>query len=272
MASEPRKPGEFCWINILTPEPEASKAFFHDLLGWEYGDIPGMGWFIRVGGIPVGGLFDLNGPNTPPGTSAGIGVMVLVEDADAIAARAKDLGGDSKPAFDVGPQGRMAEIVAPDGAKIDVWQAKQMPTPYADRALPGGPCWIETMTPDVKRSGRFYADLFGWTMEKVPGSEVGYWLFQLDGVPSAGLLPRLEGLEKVPPHWAVYIAVADVGATVKKALERGGSIFVQPRDVLNFGRFAGIQSPQGVHFHVIKHAMQVAPAARAPARDMIRAS
>ncbi|WP_165066300.1 VOC family protein [Paludisphaera rhizosphaerae] len=255
MASEPRKPGEFCWINILSPQPEAAKAFFSSLLGWEYGDIPGMGWFIQAGGSPVGGLFDLEGPNTPPGTPAGIGVMVLVEDADAIAQRAKDLGGDSRPAFDVGPQGRMAEIIAPDGAKIDVWQAKGMASTSADRALPGVPNWIETMTPDAERAARFYTDLFGWTVEKVPNSAVDYSIFKLDGVPAAGLMPRPADLEKVPPHWAVYMTVADADATVKKALELGGTVFVQPRDIPNYGRFAGVMSPQGVHFYIIKHAM-----------------
>ena len=59
-----RRPGEFCWINMLTAQPQAAREFFSQLLGWTYFEIPGIDHGIQVGGREVGGLFDLEGPNT----------------------------------------------------------------------------------------------------------------------------------------------------------------------------------------------------------------
>jgi Predicted enzyme related to lactoylglutathione lyase len=44
-----RKAGNFCWINILTPQPAAARTFFSKLLGWTYSDMDGMGDLIGVG-------------------------------------------------------------------------------------------------------------------------------------------------------------------------------------------------------------------------------
>ena len=81
-----RPMGDFCWINMLTPQPADARAFFGRLLDWTYVEMPGMGHRVQVGGRDIGGLFDLDGPNTPPGTPPLIGVMVKVASADATAA------------------------------------------------------------------------------------------------------------------------------------------------------------------------------------------
>ncbi len=78
MAKGLRRTGDFCWINMLTPAPAAARAFFAELLGWAYAEIPGVGHTILVDGHAVGGLFDLASPQTPAGTPPLIGVMVKV--------------------------------------------------------------------------------------------------------------------------------------------------------------------------------------------------
>src|SRR4029079_12308132 len=99
MATGTRKTGEFCWINMLTPQPAEARAFFSELLGWTYVEMPGMGHRVQVGGRDIGGLFDLAHPNTPKGTPPLIGVMVKVASADATCEKARELGGKAKPAF-----------------------------------------------------------------------------------------------------------------------------------------------------------------------------
>ena len=71
MATGTRKTGEFCWINMLTPQPEQAREFFGQILGWSYFEMPGLGHGVKVAGRDIGGLFDLEGPNTPPGAEAG---------------------------------------------------------------------------------------------------------------------------------------------------------------------------------------------------------
>src|SRR4051794_9454418 len=121
MATQPRAVGDFCWINVLTPDPESAKQFFTKTLGWTYGDLGGMGASIKVDGHDIGGLFDLAAPNTPPGTPPLIGVMVKTDNADATVDKANAVGGTAKPAFDIADAGRMAEIKDPSGAQIDIW-------------------------------------------------------------------------------------------------------------------------------------------------------
>lgn len=54
MTTGTRSPGDFCWINVLTPRPAQSCEFYSGLLGWTFGDIPGHGYSIKVGGKDVG--------------------------------------------------------------------------------------------------------------------------------------------------------------------------------------------------------------------------
>ena len=103
-----RKPGEFCWINMLTPSLDESRAFFEALLGWTFFEMPGIGYGMKVGGSDIGGMFDVNGPNALPGAPAHINAMVKVESADATVERVNSLGGKAKPAFDIFDAGRMA--------------------------------------------------------------------------------------------------------------------------------------------------------------------
>lgn len=253
-----RSVGDFCWINMITPQPEAARAFFGALLGWSFVELPGMGHGIQVDGHDIGGLFDLDGPNTPPGTQPCIGVMVKVDSADATSAKANALGGKGEPAFDIGDAGRMAVLYDPNGANIDVWEPKAMQGTDVDPGAIGAPSWFETMTTDVERARPFYSALFGWTPDGMPSAAGDYTTFKLgDGSYVGGLMAipdALRGDGGLSPYWTAYFTVADADATAARAVELGGQLIVGPQDVPGVGRFAGLMSPQGVMFHVMAYA------------------
>lgn len=253
MPTRPRDPGEFCWINILTPQPAAAQEFFATLLGWTYKVIPGMGHLLQAGGRDFGGMFDLNGGQTPPGTHAGIGVMVRVTDADATSARAAQLGGRGAPAFDIGPNGRMAECYDPTGANFDLWQPRGENGTEVDESLHGAPSWFELMTPDPARAQPFYEQLFGWKGDAFPGQETPYTTFVLGERMVAGMMPISPEMRDVPPHWIPYFTVTDVDATAREAVTLGATLYVPVMDAPGVGRFCGILSPQGVHFMVMQY-------------------
>src|SRR5262245_46919001 len=116
MATGIRKAGDFCWANMLTPRPAEAREFFGRVLGWTYFEIPGLGHGVRAGGHDVGAIFDLDGPNTPPGTRPHIGVLLKVTNADATCEKVESLGGKARPAFDIMEQGRMSVCNDPNGA------------------------------------------------------------------------------------------------------------------------------------------------------------
>jgi len=257
-----RQAGDFCWINILTPQPAEAREFFGSLLGWSFSDLSGMGDLVKVGEHQIGGMFDINSPQTPPGTPAVIGVMVKVDSADAMAEKVRGLGGKAEPPMDVMENGRMVMCYDPVGAQIDLWQPKKEVGTTADPMDHGVPSWFENYTTDMDRSKEFYASLFGWVPEKMDMPGMAYTTFKLssDAVqPIAGMMSLTPEMGNTPPHWATYFTVDNADETARKAEELGGNVVVPLMDIPDTGRFCGITSPQGVMFFVIKYAQQDTP-------------
>ena len=253
MAKRTRNPGEFCWINMITPQSQEARTFFAAMLGWTYGELPGMGHYIEVGGSRIGGLYDLSGPDMPPGTRPHIGVMVKVASADATAEKAISLGGSAKSAFDISDQGRMSMCTDPNGAAFDLWQPIKGQGTDVDSTLHGAPSWCESLTTDVDRGAAFYRDLFGWTSEDMPMPGMRYTIFKRGGESLAGMMAITPAMGLVPPHWSTYFTVRNTDELLAKAVPLGAKVVVEPQNVPGTGRFAGVISPQGVAFHVIQY-------------------
>lgn len=251
MPTRERRFGEFCWINVMTPQPATARAFFASLLGWQYEEMPGLGHLVKVEGSPVGGLFDLDAPGTPAGVPPHIGVMVKVASADEAAARAVELGGRARPPFDIMENGRMACCTDPNGANFDVWQPRAKPGTEVDPLLHGAPSWFETLTSDTDRAGAFYGGLFGWRPEPMEGSH--YITFRLGDDFVGGMMRITADMGDFPPHWGVYFTVDDVDGAERQAASLGATVCVPAQDVPRVGRFCGLISPQGVAFYVIRY-------------------
>lgn len=84
-------------------------------------------------------------------------------------------------------------------------------------------------SPDVETSHAFYGGLFGWTGEPSTDPEAGgYMVFMQGDTTVAGLGPVVDG---IPPHWSVYVTVADIDETATNALAAGGQVLTEPMDV-----------------------------------------
>src|SRR4051812_23149211 len=101
-------PGTFSWVDLGTGDADGAKAFYGGLLGWDFEDLPVPDAppysMASIGGRTVAAVYGKRDDAQP---SAWLS-YVTVEDADATAARAKDLGAGviSEP-FDVLEAGRM---------------------------------------------------------------------------------------------------------------------------------------------------------------------
>jgi predicted enzyme related to lactoylglutathione lyase len=115
----------------------------------------------------------------------------------------------------------------------------------------GTPCWTDVTSPDLERTHAFYGALFGWQAETDPRPEAGgYTMYTLRGKSVAAASPPPPGTEGVPPHWTTYLASDDVDATASRIREAGGSVLIEPFDVLDAGRMAVAQDPQGAGFGI----------------------
>jgi predicted enzyme related to lactoylglutathione lyase len=260
MSARVRRDGEFCWINILSPQPDEGRAFFGRLLGWTFAEMPGIGHRIQVGGRDVGGFFDTAGPNTPPDTKPIVGVMVKVASADHTVRHAAALGGRARAPFDIGPQGRMSVCHDPTGAEFDVWQPQRMAGTDVDARTPGAPTWFELLTTDAGAARAFYGSLFGWEAEEtplassVPAAVPGatYTTFRLDRDPVAGMLAIGSHMAPMASHWATYFAVERCQTSETAARTLGGRVFIPSQTIPGVGTFCGIASPQGVPFYILE--------------------
>jgi predicted enzyme related to lactoylglutathione lyase len=121
--------------------------------------------------------------------------------------------------------------------------------PERDGYIPGVPCWVDTSQPDPEAAVSFYGGLFGWEFEDVmpPGSEGKYFMARLQGldVAAVGSVPA-----GAPPMamWNTYIWVASADDTASKVLDAGGSVMMEPFEVMDSGRMAVLADPEGASF------------------------
>jgi predicted enzyme related to lactoylglutathione lyase len=115
---------------------------------------------------------------------------------------------------------------------------------------PGTPSWVELSSPDAPASAAFYGELMGWqATEPGPVEETGgYRMFQQGGQNVGGLMGHMEAGQ--PTAWATYISVTDADATAERVKEAGGTVVVEPMDVMELGRMGFFSDPTGAVFGV----------------------
>ncbi len=111
---------------------------------------------------------------------------------------------------------------------------------------PGTFCWPELATTDQPKAKEFYTRLFGWGFDDSPiGEGQVYTMLKLGGRQVGALFQMGKEQAGMPPHWSAYVAVASADEAAKQAASLGGKIAMEPFDVMDHGRMAVIQDPQG---------------------------
>jgi uncharacterized protein len=114
----------------------------------------------------------------------------------------------------------------------------------------GVPCWVDTGQPEPEAAVGFYTELFGWEAEDAmpPDSEGRYFVCRLRGrdVAAVGSQPS----ESAPPVpvWNTYVWVDSADDAAAKVTGAGGSVVMEPFDILDAGRMAVVSDPSGAVF------------------------
>lgn len=139
-----------------------------------------------------------------PGESS-VSLMLPVDDADALRTRAMAAGatGD-RPPYD-GYGSRNAWIVDPFGHRWGLHSPLRVAGPSGYRH--GDVLHVALVTPDIRRTREFYADLLGWSY--LPDGRVD------------GSVPSI-GFREGPSHMTCAFAVADLAAAVDRVRAAGG--------------------------------------------------
>jgi predicted enzyme related to lactoylglutathione lyase len=111
--------GSFCWLELVTTDQDAAKKFYTNLFGWTVSDMP-MGpnevyTMFNIGDRSAGtAAYTLRKEQLADGVPPHWGIYVAVENADAAAKSASELGGKViVPPFDVFDVGRMSVVQDP---------------------------------------------------------------------------------------------------------------------------------------------------------------
>ncbi|HEX7277202.1 MAG TPA: VOC family protein [Acidimicrobiales bacterium] len=117
--------------------------------------------------------------------------------------------------------------------------------PERDGYIPGVPCWVDTNQPEPEASLPFYRGLFGWEFEDgMPeGAPARYFMARIRGLDVAAVGSTPPGAPP-RPAWNTYIWVESADETVAKAREAGGSVAMEPFDVMDAGRMAVLVDPK----------------------------
>jgi predicted enzyme related to lactoylglutathione lyase len=247
--------GTPCWVDLATPDIEASARFYGEVLGWEVPELPTsaeMGGYRRAkkNGKDVAGVMPLMQEGQPPAWST----YVSVADADATAAAVTANGGTqvAEP-MDVMELGRMAVFTDPTGAFFGIWQ----PGTFHGAELvneAGTVGWNELGTRDTAAAKEFYGAVFGWGYDDEPSDRVGTYTIWKAGEAMVGGMIDLNALgmpAEIPANWLVYFTVEDADATVEKLQSGGGSVMNGPIDI-PVGRFAVVADQFGAAFAVMQ--------------------
>jgi predicted enzyme related to lactoylglutathione lyase len=211
------------YFTIDVPDPARAATFYAAVFGWTYEDSQHI-----KGSSPAGGLAK-RGPGTTP--------YFVVDDAEAAAAKARELGGTATE-----PQQSKSgwSLHAEDGhgTRLALWQPVDE---YRDDDPKCGEgdlfYFVQPVADDTARE--FWANLLGWQL--TPGSHDNGWNIA-DVTPPGGVFVS------APGPTDLYFRVADVDAAAERIRAAGGT--AGPAQPNTAGSHANCADDQGVKFSI----------------------
>ena len=237
-----------CWIELYTPDIDASAAFYRDLLGWEITRAePGEPLTTEVyhGGRLIGSFE----PSKDVPGAPGWRVSFLVDDVRAAAGAAESAGG-SVVVEPTGVSETMAYALAsdPDGNVVGLLEDEDCEGPYPYQA--GMPVWFDVLASDLEPAERFYRETAGWPTRRLTmgDQEQDFYTSVVGGRSVCGVgRAGYFGAEEAPLYWRIYFGVEDADAAARRVRELGGTVIVEPFD-FTFGRMMEVEDPHGARF------------------------
>jgi predicted enzyme related to lactoylglutathione lyase len=244
-------PGTPCWVDLASPDIDASERFYGELFGWQTRAMEGppeetLGYrMFTLGGADVAGIGPADG--RPPAWST----YVAVDYAVTTKERVESVGGTTvmEPTT-VMDAGTSAIFADPGGALLAVWQPERHRGAQLVNA-PGALTMNELATRDLQGAELFYGHVFGWDFEPLEiEGRVQYGFFKLDGRTVASVLPMGDAFPaEVPPHWVPYFGIDDLDGALELARRLGAQVLAGPNPVPE-GRFVALRDPHGAVFSI----------------------
>lgn len=245
--------GRVIWHDLLTQDIAKARQFYADLLGWKY-HIEHASNFVWTPGEAEYPLIFANdeahGGFVDPGQSVLSRwiAYVMVQDVDAVTAKAKSLGSTIvREPFDTPGVGRSSVIQDLKGAVIcPTFPTHTFPAPR------GTFLWDELITDDVEAAKEFYCDLFGWRFHNIDVTQTSHYtvLKSTDNADAVGATHQSFG--KVGfAAWIPYLATDDIAVAIANAKVLGASVCEEATYMPTGERKAILADPTGAVFGLL---------------------
>ncbi len=228
-------PGTPTWVELRSPDVEASVAFYRELFGWKASEEkPSSGYrMFSSGGKIISGVSSLHGTQISPQWIT----YISTNDEAQTVSRAEAAGGKVLKETDIRPEMRMIILRDAVGAVFGIFQDNLFGGAQMFNQ-PGSLTFNLLLTHEPFAGKRFYSEVFGWVPRERDmggGFAFTYFFHGVRGV--AGLMAMNEQWPQVAPsHWRVSFAVENADALASRAIELGGK--AQPSVTTPFGRSA----------------------------------
>jgi len=241
--------GQFVWQDLVTDDLEASRAFYSELLGWEFERVTRLGDpyllarsdFGYIGGIT---FVEREDPDEPIAQWLS---YLSVADVDQTAADLTASGGRVLVEPIDLENGRAAVGVDPQGALVGFVQVgANAVVPVSGQSAPAGMFfWRDYLAADAEDARDFYTALIGLTADQQarPDLLLHYALRRPGPEAVAGIVPI--GSEQVNPNWLPYVRVDDPAGLAARAQALGGGVLLAPRADVRNGSVAIVTDPGG---------------------------
>ncbi|HEU0099308.1 MAG TPA: VOC family protein [Allosphingosinicella sp.] len=247
--------GSFIWYELLTPDPEASAAFYGEVLGWTAAGAgqPGIDYRIfSADDGPVAGHMKLPDGAGSAGMRPGWLGYIGVDDVDASLAAIEAAGGTvHMPAMDLDGVGRIALAADPQGVPFYVMRGESDEASRSFDWKKAGHCsWNELSTPDQAAALDFYTARFGWEKgEAMPMGEMGEYQFIEHGGGMIGAV--MTNPPGQPAGWKFAFGVRDIDEAAARIRGAGGAVHHGPVEVPGGDRVVMASDPQGIPFMAV---------------------
>lgn len=228
--------GSPCWLEIATPDPDATARFYGRLFGWEFHDHT-----ATLFGEPVAGLRHAAEP------ALGWTPYLATPDIGATARVAARYGGRLTDR-----QAHKAILLDPTGTAVGLCRSERI---HFTAGVPGSLAWAELVTWRATLADRFFGAVFDYGQRQFgDGRRFDHmvWYAGEDSV-LARVRMALGTPEDVPARWIAHFAIdPDLGfeATVDRARRFGARLRFKPYGSA-LGRVAVLADPLGTRFALI---------------------
>lgn len=256
----PATHGNFVWYELMTPDPDAAKAFYDAVVGWDIEPEPtgemDYRMIRRADGGNAGGVMRLTSDMAAHGARPIWLGYINVADVDAATAKIEEAGGKTLMATDIAGVGRIAMVTDPQGAPFYI----MTPTPPANAPDAQSDVfsptaqqrvgWNELSTSDSACARQFYGAQFGWNSDDfMPMGEMSDYRFWDHGGQRLGALcGTMPGHQ---PRWRFYVRVPSISKAKELVEANGGTIGRGPQEVPGGDWIIIGSDPQGAEFALV---------------------